>query len=112
MQNSTDFDFVVNEWDQRDYDNMPIRWRKSCTRMAAAALGVDIQTFSDMIDWDDNVAFFRLQYEIIALRRAMNWWIFSILDDLNNIDISATPVYNECPPTVERAHNNIMNLWD
>lgn len=112
MRDSHDFDFVILEWDQRDYDSMPLRWRKSCTRMAAMALGVDIDTFADMLGDDDNRAYFRLQFEVIALRLAMQWFLFSEIDTINNFTFDTTPDYTACPPTVERTNNAIMNNWD
>jgi len=63
-------------WDHRDYDNLPLRWKKSCVRVAALRHRVTVREFTDGLG-DDNGYFETLCAEVLLLRKAMGWFTLS-----------------------------------
>lgn len=99
-----DFDFALEMVDLRDYDNLPVRWRRSCVRMAAMSYQMNVQEFSDLLGDDDDRYMNRLIFECVSLRRAMGWFVFSALTDANNWFAPDTPDVTD--HTVPRDNNN------
>lgn len=76
---------VISRFDIRDYENLPLRWRSSCLRMAALHFGMSPQTFSDMITEDD-MYYNRLCMEVVLLRLAMSWSVLSDLEETGSTE--------------------------